>query len=145
MNANQCALNRIECALSVQCERALSIHSDDGLNTNLELRFCSTLFDVRVFNPYAPSNRQPLIAKARPTILAFRLVNSFFGSSIPTSLFILYNRAWDTHIKKLYARARVSLVSWEGEVMHCCLWFRSVLRVRGPWPKRYGYQLSINF
>ena len=24
MNANQCALNRIECALSVQCERALS-------------------------------------------------------------------------------------------------------------------------
>ena len=27
------------------------------------------LFDVRVFNPYAPSNRQPLIAKARPTML----------------------------------------------------------------------------
>ena len=24
MNANQCALNRIECALSVQCEHALS-------------------------------------------------------------------------------------------------------------------------
>ena len=28
--------------------------------------------------------------------------------------------------------------------MHCCLWFRSVFRVRGPWPKRYGYHLSIN-
>ena len=27
--------------------------------------------------------------------------------------------------------------------MHCCLWFRSVLLVRGPWPKRYGYHLSI--
>ena len=27
--------------------------------------------------------------------------------------------------------------------MHCCLWFRSVFRVRGPWPKRYGYHLSI--
>ena len=27
--------------------------------------------------------------------------------------------------------------------MQCCLWFRSVLRVRGPWPKRYGYHLSI--
>ena len=26
--------------------------------------------------------------------------------------------------------------------MHCCLWFRSVFRVRGPWPKRYGYHLS---
>ena len=26
--------------------------------------------------------------------------------------------------------------------MHC-LWFRSVFRVRGPWPKRYGYHLSI--
>ena len=43
----------------------------------------------------------------------------------------------------LYARARVSLVSWEGEVMYCCLWFRSVLRVQGPWPKHYGYHLSI--
>ena len=40
-----------------------------------------------------------------------------------------------------HARARISLVSWEREVMHC-LWFRSVLRVRGPWPKRYGYHLS---
>ena len=29
--------------------------------------------------------------------------------------------------------------------MHCCLWFRSVFRVRGPWPKRYGYHLSIIF
>ena len=28
--------------------------------------------------------------------------------------------------------------------MHCCLWFRSVFRVRGPWLKRYGYHLSIN-
>ena len=27
--------------------------------------------------------------------------------------------------------------------MHCYLWFRSVFRVRGPWPKRYGYHLSI--
>ena len=36
--------------------------------------FERALFDVRVFNPYAPSNRQPLIAKARPTMLAFRLV-----------------------------------------------------------------------
>ena len=27
--------------------------------------------------------------------------------------------------------------------MHCCLWFRSVFRVQGPWPKRYGYHLSI--
>ena len=27
--------------------------------------------------------------------------------------------------------------------MHCCLWFRSVFRVGGPWPKRYGYHLSI--
>ena len=27
--------------------------------------------------------------------------------------------------------------------MHCCLWFRSVFRVRGPWPKRYGYHLNI--
>ena len=27
--------------------------------------------------------------------------------------------------------------------MHCCLWFRSVFRVRGPWPKRYGYHLSL--
>ena len=27
--------------------------------------------------------------------------------------------------------------------MHCCLWFRSVFRVRDPWPKRYGYHLSI--
>ena len=27
--------------------------------------------------------------------------------------------------------------------MHCCLWFRSVFRVRGPWPKPYGYHLSI--
>ena len=27
--------------------------------------------------------------------------------------------------------------------MHCCLWFRSVFRVRGPWPKYYGYHLSI--
>ena len=43
-----------------------------------------------------------------------------------------------------HARARVSLVKlgW-GEVMHCCLWFRSVFRVRGPWPKSYGYHLSI--
>ena len=31
--------------------------------------FERALFDVRVFNPYAPSNRQPLIAKARPTML----------------------------------------------------------------------------
>ena len=53
--------------------KRLNIHSDDGLNTNLELKFCA-FFDVRVFNPYAPSNRQPLIAKARPTMLAFRLV-----------------------------------------------------------------------
>ena len=36
--------------------------------------FERALFDVRVFNPYAPSNRQPLIAKACPTMLAFRLV-----------------------------------------------------------------------
>ena len=42
-----------------------------------------------------------------------------------------------------HVRARVSLVG-RGEVMHCCLWFRSVFRVRGPWPKRYGYHLSIN-
>ena len=28
--------------------------------------------------------------------------------------------------------------------MHCCLWFCSVFRMRGPWPKRYGYHLSIN-
>ena len=27
--------------------------------------------------------------------------------------------------------------------MQCCLWFRSVLRAQGPWPKRYGYHLSI--
>ena len=27
--------------------------------------------------------------------------------------------------------------------MQCCLWFHSVLRARGPWPKRYGYHLSI--
>ena len=27
--------------------------------------------------------------------------------------------------------------------MHCCLWLRSVFRVRGPWPKRYGYHLNI--
>ena len=27
--------------------------------------------------------------------------------------------------------------------MHCCFGFRSVFRVRGPWPKRYGYHLSI--
>ena len=26
VNANQCALNRIECALSVQCERALMLY-----------------------------------------------------------------------------------------------------------------------
>ena len=38
------------------------------------LPFERALFDVRVFNPYAPSNRQPLIAKARPAMLAFRLV-----------------------------------------------------------------------
>ena len=25
------------------------------------------------------------------------------------------------------------------------LWFRSVFRVRGPWPKRYGYHLSIYY
>ena len=56
--------------------KRLSVHSDDGLNTNLELRlFC--FFDVRVFNPYAPSNRQPLIVKARPTMLAFRLYSSY--------------------------------------------------------------------
>ena len=54
--------------------KRLSVHSDDGLNTNLELRFCSAFFDFRVFNPYAPSNRQPLIVKARPTMFAFRLV-----------------------------------------------------------------------
>ena len=29
--------------------------------------------------------------------------------------------------------------------MHCCLWFRLIFRVRGPWPKRYGYHLSIIF
>ena len=28
--------------------------------------------------------------------------------------------------------------------MQCCLWFRSVVQVRGPWPKRYSYHLSIN-
>ena len=27
--------------------------------------------------------------------------------------------------------------------MQCCFWFRSVFRVQGPWPKRYGYHLSI--
>ena len=27
--------------------------------------------------------------------------------------------------------------------MQCCLWFRSVFWVRGPWPKRYSYHLSI--
>ena len=27
--------------------------------------------------------------------------------------------------------------------MQCCLWFRSVIRVGGPWPKHYGYHLSI--
>ena len=27
--------------------------------------------------------------------------------------------------------------------MQCCLRFRSVLRARGPWPKCYGYHLSI--
>ena len=26
--------------------------------------------------------------------------------------------------------------------MQCCLWFHSVIRVRGPWPKHYGYHLS---
>ena len=31
VNANQCALNRIECALSVQCERALSVWCEDEL------------------------------------------------------------------------------------------------------------------
>ena len=41
----------------------------------LDLRaFERALFDVRLFNPYAPSNLQSLIAKARPTMLAFRLV-----------------------------------------------------------------------
>ena len=29
--------------------------------------------------------------------------------------------------------------------MHCCLWFRLVFRVQGPWPKRYGYHLSIYY
>ena len=29
--------------------------------------------------------------------------------------------------------------------MHCCLWFRSIFRVRGPWPKCYGYHLSIYY
>ena len=29
--------------------------------------------------------------------------------------------------------------------MHCCLWFRLVLRMRGPWPKCYGYHLSIYY
>ena len=58
--------------------KRLSVHSDDGLNTNLELRFCA-FFCVRVFNPYAPSNRQPLIVKARPTMLAFRLVMYGYG------------------------------------------------------------------
>ena len=43
------------------------------------------------------------------------------------------------------ARARVSLVSWEGGSHSVLLWFRSVFRVRGPWPKRYGYHLSIIF
>ena len=47
--------------------------------------FERALFDVRVFNPYAPSNLQPLIAKARPTMLAFRLViNAYI--SIPREL-----------------------------------------------------------
>ena len=31
VNANQCALNRIECALSVQCEGALSVSGRTGL------------------------------------------------------------------------------------------------------------------
>ena len=28
--------------------------------------------------------------------------------------------------------------------MPCCLWFRSVIWVGGPWPKHYGYNLRIN-
>ena len=36
MNANQCALNRIECALSVQCERALRVLSR-GRHTSIRL------------------------------------------------------------------------------------------------------------
>ena len=43
----------------------------------------------------------------------------------------------------MYARARVSLVSWEGR-SHAVL-FMVPLGPRGvsPWPKRYGYHLSI--
>ena len=44
---------------------------------DLELRFSSAFFDDRVFNPYAASDRQPLIVKARPTMLAFRLYSYF--------------------------------------------------------------------
>ena len=35
-----------------------------------------------------------------------------------------------------HARARVSLVSWEGRS-------HVVLRVRGPWPKRYSYHFVL--
>ena len=44
--------------------------------------FERALFDVLVFNPYALSTHQPLIAKARPTMLAFRLVYIFIGASL---------------------------------------------------------------
>ena len=41
--------------------------------------FERALFDVLVLNPYAPSIHQPLIARARPTMLAFRLVYCING------------------------------------------------------------------
>ena len=44
VNANQCALNRIECALSVQCERAFSCYSN-GKESTL-LCFCISAISI---------------------------------------------------------------------------------------------------
>ena len=59
--------------------------------------FERALFDVLVFNPYALSTHQPLIAKARPTMLAFRLYSRYiiiYGIYIFVSMGRPFGPAW---------------------------------------------------
>ena len=52
VNANQCALNRIECALSVQCERAFSVkrHIREGICIPLDVK-PDLVRNITIINP----------------------------------------------------------------------------------------------
>ena len=67
VNANQCALNRIECALSVQCERALNVQSElDGVTRNRSI-YARTFFPWRLSVLCVLRNRRKAHSKTSST------------------------------------------------------------------------------